>query len=107
LIAIVDHPLVANVDPLPIAMADPNTPLLDVDTLAGSLAALANAIAQLSANTGPRTTTPLLDPFASTAPFDLSSRAGSTAYSTAAAALDSTWDETPEQLPLFLIALRI
>jgi hypothetical protein len=106
LIAIADHPLVANVDPLHLAMAA-NAPPLDVDALAGSLAALDNAIAQLSANTAPRTTTPLLDPFVSTAPFDLSSCAGATAYSTAAAALDSTWDGTPEQLPSFLIALRI
>jgi hypothetical protein len=49
----------------------------------------------------------LLDPFDAAPPFDLSSRAGSTAYATACSALDETWDGMPDTLPSFVVCLRI
>lgn len=49
---------------------------------------------------------PILDPFASANPFDLSSRAGSNAFTTSCAALDVTWDGTTNEFPSFITALR-
>jgi hypothetical protein len=49
---------------------------------------------------------PILDPFASPAPFDLSSRAGSHAFASASAALDFVWDGSTAGFPPFVSALR-
>jgi hypothetical protein len=87
---------------------------IDAAALATALASLATAITQLNANNAGGgaggaggNPAPLLDPFAATAPFDLSSRAGSTAYSTACSVLEEIWDGTPNTLPSFLVCLRI
>jgi hypothetical protein len=85
-------------------------PPVDNQALANALQAIANALANLA---GPQAAPaapahqPVLDPYSSTAPFDLSSRAGSTAFSAACAALDDTWDGTIETFPSFIIGLRI
>jgi hypothetical protein len=50
---------------------------------------------------------PILDPFQSAQPFDLASRAGSIAYTTACSALDEPWDGTPDTFPTFIISLKI
>lgn len=50
---------------------------------------------------------PLLDPFASPNAFDLSSRAGSSAFHTASAALSNTWDGDVDSFPPFVIALKL
>ena len=55
----------------------------------------------------PAANVPILDPFASNAPFNLASRAGDTAFQRASSALDETWDGTVETFPSFIIALRI
>lgn len=49
---------------------------------------------------------PTLDPFDSVTPFDLTSRAGSHAFTLASAALDETWDGTIQAFPSFLLSLR-
>jgi hypothetical protein len=50
---------------------------------------------------------PVLDPFDSPDAFDISSRAGSYAYTTASLALDVKWDGSTSAFPPFLVALRI
>jgi len=50
---------------------------------------------------------PLLDPFASPNAFDLSSRAGSSAFHTASAPLSNTWDGDVDSFPPFVIALKL
>ena len=83
----------------------------DAALLAQALSALATAVTQLNAFTagggGGGGAPSLLDPFDASTPFDLSSRAGSTAYATASAALDKTWDGMPDTLPSFVVCLRI
>jgi hypothetical protein len=90
--------------------------MADADALAQALTALAAAVTQLNAYTAggggggggpPPPAGPLLDPFDASTPFDLSSRAGSTAYATASSALDETWDGMPDTLPSFVVCLRI
>jgi hypothetical protein len=91
--------------------------MADPDALAAALAALAAAVTQLNTLTagaaiGPGAVAaapraPLLDPFDTTTPFDLSSWAGSTAYATACSALDETWNGMPDTLPSFVVCLRI
>jgi hypothetical protein len=83
---------------------------IDAATLAAALRDLVTAIAALNANAGgggAGARAPLLDPFASTDPSNLSSRAGVAAYETACSALDEVWDGTPDKLPAFVICLRI
>ena len=80
-------------------------PLVD---LAAALQALATAIQNLqpavpAAPAAPAV--PLLDPFQVDQPFDLSSRVGSAAFTTASSALDVTWDGIANQFPSFVIAL--
>ena len=81
--------------------------------LAAALAALAAAINNLPGGGGAppaggaAAAPPVLDPYTSAEPFDLSSRAGSTAFANASSALDETWDGTVANFPSFLIALRI
>ena len=79
--------------------------------LAQALTALATAVTQLNAYTagagGAGGAVPLLDPFDESTPFNLSARAGSTAYATACSALDETWDGMPDTLPSFVVCLRI
>ena len=50
--------------------------------------------------------TPLLDLFDEATPFDMSSRAGSTAMTIASAALGEKWDGTVTKLPTFLLSLK-
>ena len=93
-------------------MADQNAPAgANNDALAQALQALAGALQgfqqqqqnQQQGQGGNITH----DPFASPDAFDLGSRAGSNAFSTACAALDETWDGTVEKFPAFVVALRI
>jgi hypothetical protein len=88
--------------------------MADPDALAAALAALAAAVTQLDTLTagggaggGAVPRTPLLDPFDAATPFDLSSRAGSTAYAIACSALNQTWDGMPDTLPSFVVCRRI
>ena len=56
----------------------------------------------------PRTATTInLDPFTSSAPFDIGSRAGSHAFDKSSATLDTTWNGTIENFPAFLLSLRV
>ena len=48
-----------------------------------------------------------MDAFEYVNPFDLGSRSGSYAFSKASAPLDKPWDGTIEQLPSFIISLRV
>ena len=66
----------------------------------------AQATAAAAVNVPPPVTVNL-NPFASAAPFDLGSRAGSHAFDKAGAILDSTWDGTIDKFPPFLLSLRI
>jgi hypothetical protein len=84
--------------------------------LATALTAIADAIANLNndnvaaANAPPPPPTVhaiVLDPFSSNAPFDLSTRTGSLAFTTASTALDDPLDGTVEHFPAFIIYLRI
>lgn len=50
---------------------------------------------------------PLLDPFASPNAFDISSRAGSTAFHTASSALLNPWNGEVDSFPPFVIALKL
>ena len=89
-------------------MADPNANAIDAAALAAALQNLANAINTMQAAPPARAApTPVLDPFLSNDPFDLASRAGSTAFTTACSKLDDTWDGTAEKFPAFVIALRV
>lgn len=86
--------------------------MADSAVLAAALTALANAVATLNTNNAaaaaaPTVRQPLLDPFDSSAPFDLSSRAGSVAFAAASAALDESWDGSVETFPSFIVTLRI
>ena len=88
-------------------MSDQGT--IDAAALATALQNLATAINNMNpAQAQVRAaTTPVLDPFTSNDPFDLASRAGSTAFTTACSKLDETWDGTAETFPAFVIALRV
>jgi hypothetical protein len=91
--------------------------MADAGVLAAALTALANAIATLNTNNAanaanaaaapPPVRQPLLDPFDSNDPFDLSSRAGSVAFAAASAPLDESWDGSVETFPSFIVTLRI
>ena len=74
-------------------------------------AALANAIAALAAAVAairpPAAPTKIYDPFASNDPFDLSSRSGSTAYTSCSAPLDQIWDGDVSNFPSFVVVLRL
>ena len=54
-----------------------------------------------------QTNTTIMDPFASNQPFDLGSRAGSTAYAMASAPLETPWDGKTSTFPPFVLALKI
>jgi hypothetical protein len=82
-------------------MADANV------QLAAALNAIAVALANLNQPAPHVPAAPVLDPFSSAGPFDLASRAGSTAFASACAPLDDPWDGTVETFPSFIIALRI
>jgi hypothetical protein len=82
-------------------MADANV------QLTAALNAIAVALANLNQPAPHVPAPPVLDPFSSAGPFDLASRAGSTAFASACAPLDDPWDGTVETFPSFIIALRI
>ena len=88
---------------------DPNLGLIAAVNALTTLITTLNAAGTLGggAVAAPTAATPLLDPFASTLPFDLASRAGSSAFNDASAPLDVTWDGTPDTFPSFIISLRI
>ena len=48
-----------------------------------------------------------LDPFASSAPFDIGSRDEYHAFEKVSGALDTTWNRTIENFPAFLLSLRV
>ena len=50
---------------------------------------------------------PVLYPFVSNLPFEISSRAGSTAFQLTCASLDVTWDVDNSKFPPFLVAIKI
>jgi hypothetical protein len=99
------------------AATPPPAPPVDNQALANALQSIANALANLGPPAAPAAPAhqpvldpahqPVLDPYSLTAPFDLSSRAGSAAFSAACAAIDDTWDGTIETFPSFIIGLRI
>ena len=74
--------------------------------LAAALQALAQAIQNIPQVQQPNHQ-PLLDPYTSDVPFDLSSRAGAQAFTNACAILDDTWDGTADAFPTFIVALRV
>ena len=100
------------IDPQPAAVPQAAPPAVDA-ALAAALTQLANAInnfAPAAAGPGgaiPAAPVPLLDPFASNAPFDLSTRSGLTAFTQAGSALDDLWDGTVDKFPSFVIGLRV
>lgn len=82
--------------------------------LADAITALTAALANLQhpqppapPNAPQQNVAALLDPFDSDQPFDLTSRSGSQAFTTASAPLDETWDGTIQTFPSFLISLRV
>ena len=79
--------------------------MTDNAALAAAILALTNVIATMR-QPAPAPT-PVFDPFDSTKPFDLSTRAGSTAYSTISAPLDEVWDGHVATFPSFIVALRL
>ena len=74
--------------------------------LAAALQALAQAIQNIP-QVQQANHQPLLDPYTSDVPFDLSSRAGAQAFTNACAILDDTWDGTADAFPTFIVALRV
>jgi hypothetical protein len=95
-------------------MADNAIPAaMDNAVLATALTTLADAIANLNnANVAaapppPAAHTVILDPFASNAPFDLSTRTGSSAFTTASTALEDPWGGTVKNFPAFIVSLHI
>jgi hypothetical protein len=91
-------------------MADPNA-------LAAALTALTTVLTNIQADQAaaaaaavaavPTVHVPTFDPFEAATAFDLSSRAGSLAYTTACSPLELKWDGTINKFPSFLIALRV
>ena len=77
----------------------------DNASLAEAILALTNVIATMR-QPAPAST-PVFDPFDSTEPFDLSTRAGSAAYTTISAPLDEVWDGHVATFPSFIVALRL
>ena len=72
--------------------------------LAAALQALAQAIQNIP-QVQQANHQPLLDPYTSDIPFDLSSRAGAQAFTNACNILDDTWDGTADAFPTFIVAL--
>jgi hypothetical protein len=92
--------------------APPAVPALVAPDQNTALAAALNAIAVALTNCNQQQAVapahpPVLDPFSSTAPLDLSLRVGSTAFALVCAPLDDPWDGTADTLPSFIISLRI
>jgi len=78
--------------------------MTDNTALAVALQALANAVAALRPSVP---TLRVLDPFASSDPFDLSSRSGSLAYEKISSPLEFNWNGDVSSFPLFIVSLRI
>ena len=74
--------------------------------LAAALQALAQAIQNIP-QVQQVNHQPLLNPYTSDVPFDLSSRAGAQAFTNSCAVLDDTWDGTADAFPTFIVALRV
>ena len=81
--------------------------MADNAALAAAILALTNVLATIRAPPPPAAPVPVFDPFDSADPFDLSTRAGSTAYSTISAPLDEVWDGHVATFPSFIVALRL
>jgi hypothetical protein len=80
--------------------------------IADALAALAGAIATMNANNIANNVAPpphvaITIFFDNVSPFDLSSRAGSTAFQQAYTALDEPWDGTVNSFPAFILAVKM
>jgi hypothetical protein len=89
-------------------MTDPNAAIAQALTaLTQILTAMQAAAAAAPVLVPPAPHVPTLDPFTAATPFDLSTRAGSHAYTTACSALEDKWDGTIAKFPAFLIALRV
>ena len=74
--------------------------------LAAALQALAQAIQNIQ-QVQQANHQPLLDPYTSDIPFDLSSQVGAQAFTNACNILDDTWDGTADAFPTFIVALRV
>ena len=74
--------------------------------LANALQALATAINAFPSNSQANSA-PVLDPFASNDPFDLSTRSGATAYEKVSSPLDVLWNGAVSSFPSFVVSLRI
>ena len=81
--------------------------MADNDALAAAIIALTNVLQTIRAPPAPIAPKPVFDPFDSNDPFDLSTRAGSTAYTTISAPLDEIWDGHVSTFPSFIVALRL
>ena len=76
--------------------------------LTNAITLLGNILTQMQAHlpAGGQATTPVLTLFDDSTPFDMASRAGSTAMTHASAALSAKWDGSILKLPAFLAALK-
>ena len=92
----------ATATPVIIAPVPPPT-TVDNTALASAISALSAAIAAM--HPPAIITPPVLDPFASTDPFDLSSRAGASAYQLSSSPLDELWDGTVASFPSMVLSL--
>ena len=84
-----------------------NSTEVDNTALASAISALSAAIAAMRPPPPPIIPPPVLDPFASTDPFDLSSRAGASAYQLSSSPLDELWDGTVASFPSMVVSLRL
>jgi hypothetical protein len=77
------------------------------DQLAAALIALTGVLTSLQNQQNQPRPPVIQDPFSSSNAFDLSSRAGESAFKLASAPLDTTWDGTTATFPAFIVSLRI
>ena len=82
------------------------SPAVDNTALARASIALAAAITAMRPPPPQIVTSPFLDQFTSTNPFDLSSRAGACTYQLSSSPLDKLWDGAVASFPSFVVSLR-
>ena len=83
------------------------TPLVDNTIIATAITAPSAAIFAMRPFQPLVMKIPVLDPFSSLFPFDLSFRSGATSYNVASSPLDQIWDSTMATFLFFVISLRL
>ena len=90
-----------------VAPATASLPPVDNTALATAIIALTAAISAMCPPLPSVMKPPVIDPFPSPSPFELSFRSGETSYNVASSPLDQIRDSTVAAFPFFAVSLRL